>query len=91
MFKIRKYCYLLFYPPTPDPFPQREGEIAWAAAHDKQGRLQSVGHNHYARMRNDSHTKPLHDATVQMAVDAQTQRHNRLTACIGATPQTPFM
>ncbi len=33
----------------------------------------------YARMHKDSHTKPLHDATAQMAVDAQMQRHKQLT------------
>ena len=31
----------------------------------------------YARMHKDSHTKPLHDATAQMAVDAQMQRPKR--------------
>ena len=46
-----------------------------AAALTKQGRLQSVAHSRYARTHKDSHTKPLHDATAQMAVDAQTQRH----------------
>ncbi len=30
-------------------------------------------------MHKDSHTKPLHDATAQMAVDAQMQRHKQLT------------
>ncbi|MBE5719898.1 MAG: hypothetical protein EGR86_02685 [Ruminiclostridium sp.] len=32
-----------------------------------------------ARMHKDSHTKPLHDATAQMAVNAQMQRHKQLT------------
>jgi len=60
-----------------------------AAALTKQGRLQSVAHSRYARTQKDSHAKPLHDATAQMAVDAQMQRHQRLTTRIGATPQTP--
>jgi len=30
-------------------------------------------------MHKDSHTKPLHDATAQMAVDAQMQRHKWLS------------
>ena len=33
----------------------------------------------YARMHKDSHTKPLHDATAQMAVNAQMQRHKWLS------------
>jgi len=58
-----------------------------AAALTKQGRLQSATQSHYARTHNDSHTKPLHDATAQMAVNAQMQRHQRLMTCIGATPK----
>ena len=58
-----------------------------AAALTKQGCLQSVAHSRYARKHKDSHTKPLHDATAQMAVNAQTQRHQRLTTRIGATPK----
>ena len=38
-------------------------------------------------MHKDSHTKPLHDATAQMAVDAQMQWHKWLTTCTGATPK----
>ena len=45
----------------------------------KQGCLQSAAQSHYARTHNDSHTKPLHDATAQMAVNAQMQRHKQLT------------
>ena len=37
----------------------------------------AVAQSRYARMHNDSHTKPLHDATAQMAVDAQMQRPKR--------------
>ena len=33
----------------------------------------------YAWTHKDSRTKPLHDATAQMAVDAQMQRHKQLT------------
>ena len=39
----------------------------------------AVTQSRYARMHKDSHTKPLHDATAQMAVDAQMQRHKQLT------------
>jgi len=31
--------------------------------------LQSAAQSHYARTHNDSHSKPLHDATAQMADD----------------------
>ena len=34
----------------------------------------AVTQSRYARMHKDSHTKPLHDATAQMAVDAQMHR-----------------
>ena len=71
-------------PQTPSP---REGAECGAAALTKQGRLKSVAHSRYARKHKDSHTKPLHDATAQMAVNAQTQRHQRLTTRIGATPK----
>jgi len=37
----------------------------------------AVAQSRYARMHKDSHTKPLHDATAQMAVDAQMQRPQR--------------
>ena len=65
----------------------RAGDECGAAALTKQGRLKSVAHSRYARKHKDSHTKPLHDATAQMAVNAQTQRHQRLTTRIGATPK----
>jgi len=39
-------------------------------------------------MHKDSHTKPLHDATAQMAVDAQMQWRKWLTTCTGAPPQS---
>ncbi|MFR5514871.1 MAG: hypothetical protein ACLTIL_08770, partial [[Eubacterium] siraeum] len=58
---------------TPNPFPVGRGYITGATAQSKQGRLQSATQSHYARTHNDSHTKPLHDATAQMAVNAQTQ------------------
>ena len=45
-----------------------------------QGRIMTATQSRYARMHKDSHTKPLHDATAQMAVDAQTQRHKWLSA-----------
>ncbi len=54
----------------------------------KQGCLQSAAQSHYARTHNDSHTKPLHDATAQMAVNAQMQWHKWLTTCTGVTPQS---
>jgi len=63
------------------------GAECGAAALTKQGRLQSATQSHYARTHKDSQTKPLHDATAQMAVNAQMQRHQRLTNRIGATPK----
>ena len=45
----------------------------------KHGCLKSATQSRYARMHKDSHTKPLHDATAQMAVDAQMQRHKWLS------------
>jgi len=54
----------------------------------KQGCLQSATQSHYARTHNDSHTKPLHDATAQIAVNAQMRWHKWLTTCTGATPQS---
>ena len=45
----------------------------------KQGCLKSAALSCYARMHNDSHTEPLHDATAQMAVIAQMQRHKWLS------------
>ena len=54
--------------------------INGATALVKQGGLRSTAHSRYARKHKDSHTKPLHDATAQMAVDAQTQRHKWLSA-----------
>ena len=44
-----------------------------------QGCTIAVAQSRYARMHKDSHTKPLHDATAQMAVDAQMQRHKWLS------------
>ena len=44
-----------------------------------QGCTKAVAQSRYARMHKDSHTKPLHDATAQMAVDAQMQRHKWLS------------
>ena len=39
----------------------------------------SAESSRYAWTHKDSRTKPLHDATAQMAVDAQMQRHKQLT------------
>ena len=39
-----------------------------------QGCIKSATQSRYARMHKGSHTKPLHDATAQMAVKAQMQR-----------------
>ena len=47
----------------------------WSQKVGMQGCIKSVTQSRYARMHKDSHTKPLHDATAQMAVDAQMQRH----------------
>ena len=42
-----------------------------------QGCTIAVAQSRYARMHKDSHTKPLHDATAQMAVGARTRRPKR--------------
>ena len=44
-----------------------------------QGCIKTATQSRYARMHKDSHTKPLHDATAQMAVIAQMQRHKWLS------------
>ena len=44
-----------------------------------QGRIKTATQSRYARMHKDSHTKPLHDATAQMAVYAQMWQPKRLT------------
>ena len=44
-----------------------------------QGRIMTATRSRYAWTHKDSRTKPLHDATAQMAVDAQMQRHKQLT------------
>ena len=46
----------------------------WSQKVGMQGCIKSVTQSRYARMHKDSHTKPLHDATAQMAVDAQMHR-----------------
>ena len=51
-----------------------------------QGCIKTATQSRYARMHKDSHTKPLHDATAQMAVDAQMQRHKWLSAQGRADP-----
>ena len=67
---------LISHPPC--PLPQEGGEVR-AAALVKQGGLRSTTQSRYARMHKDSHTKLLHDATAQMAVIAQMQRHKWLS------------
>jgi len=49
--------------------------------------MQSAAQSRYARTHKDSQTKPLHDATAQMAVNAQMQWHKWLTTCTGALPK----
>ena len=44
-----------------------------------QGCIKTATQSRYARMHKDSHTEPLHDATAQMAVIAQMQRHKWLS------------
>ena len=44
-----------------------------------QGCIKTATQSRYARMHKNSHTKPLHDATAQMAVIAQMQRHKWLS------------
>ena len=62
------------YPQTPSPW---EGAILLGLPPLDQARMLAV-----------SHTKPLHDATAQMAVNAQMQWHKWLTTCTGVTPQS---
>ncbi len=45
----------------------------------KQGCIKTATQSRYARMHKDSHTELLHDATAQMAVDAQMWQPKRLT------------
>ncbi len=47
----------------------------------------AVTQSRYARMHKDSHTKPLHDATAQMAVIARCSGTNGCR-CTDATAQT---
>ena len=56
-----------------------------------QGRIMTAAQSRYARMHKDSHTKPLHDATAQMAVNAQMQWHKWLTTCTGAPPKARML
>ena len=51
-----------------------------------QGCIKTATQSRYARMHKDSHTEPLHDATAQMAVIAQMQRHKWLSAQGRADP-----
>ena len=57
----------------------RHGRKAIKAFINAQGCAMAVTQSRYARMHKDSHTKPLHDATAQMAVIAQMQRHKWLS------------
>ena len=85
------YAWLALRPAKPCGIHARHpcrGYITGATAQSKQGRLQSAAQSRCARTHNDSHTKPLHDATAQMAVNAQMQWHKWLTTCTGATPQS---
>ena len=65
----------------------------------KQGCFTAVAQSRYARTHKDSHTKPLHDATAQMAVNARTQRpqttagrrnHNYSSFITHKNPAVPF-
>ena len=53
-----------------------------------QGCIKTATQSRYARMHKDSHTEPLHDATAQMAIIAQMQRHKWLSAQGRADPTT---
>ena len=57
--------------------PQLQGRKAHRAFINAQGCAMVVTTSRYARMHNDSHTKPLHDATAQTAVGARTHRPQR--------------
>ena len=58
-------------PPTPHyPSPRTTKN---SNSRLKQGCFTAVAQSRYARTHKDSHTKPLHDATAQMAVNAWTQ------------------
>ena len=47
----------------------------------------AVTQSRYARMHKDSHTKPLHDATAQMAVNAWTHKDSHIKPLHDATAQ----
>ena len=49
---------------------QGKDALSVCAQSFKHGCLKSATLSRYARMHKDSHTKPLHDATAQMAVAA---------------------
>ena len=48
----------------------RQGCLSVCAQSFRHGCLKSATLSRYARMHKDRHTKPLHDATAQMAVAA---------------------
>ena len=78
-------------PKPQTPFPGKGAILLGLPPQTKQGCLQSATQSHYARTHNDSSTKPLHDATAQMAVNAQMRWHKWLTTCTGATPLRPHL
>ncbi len=53
----------------------------------KQGCFTAVAQSRYARTHKDSHTKPLHDATAQMAVNARTNKDSHTKPLHDATAQ----
>ena len=53
----------------------------------KQGCFTAVAQSRYAWTHKDSHTKPLHDATAQMAVNARTHKDSHTKPLHDATAQ----
>ena len=84
----KAWCVLISASLPKTPFPGKGAILLGLPHQTKQGCLQSATQSHYARTHNDSHTKPLHDATAQMAVNAQMRWHKWLTTCTGAPPQS---
>ena len=84
----KAWCVLISASLPKTSFPGKGAILLGLPPQTKQGCLQSATQSHYTRTHKDSQTKPLHDATAQMAVNAQMRWHKWLTTCTGATPQS---
>ena len=82
-------------PPRLSPFPQTPPTPHYPSPraipilnpHLKQGCFTAVAQSLYARTHKDSRTKPLHDATAQMAVNARTNKDSHTKPLHDATAQ----